>query len=160
MYKTKHTANECLDALRKNLVSSYYSSWGKDVFIGKVRGDKYWFNFHKAYIRNNFVKEVTGKIYSRDGETFVTVSFRSRLLSKFAFVSVILFAFVGILFLETITGFPDDFNDYLVKATVGALIFSSYVLILGLIVQAIPISEKRKNILLDFLIKTLQLEEY
>jgi hypothetical protein len=142
------------------LVSDNYSSWGKDVFIGKVRGDKYRFNFHKAHIRNNLVKEVIGKIYSRDGETFVTVSFRSRLLSKFTFVSVILFAYVGILFLETITGFPDSFFDYLAKATVGALIFSLYILILGLIVQAIPISENRKNILLDFLVKTLQLEDY
>jgi hypothetical protein len=33
-------------------------------------------------------------------------------------------------------------------------------LIVGLIVQAIPISENRKNILLDFLLKTLQLENY
>jgi hypothetical protein len=160
IYKTKLTTSECLDALSKKLVSSYYSSWGKDVFIGKVRGDKYRFNFHKAYIRNNFIKEVTGKIYSRDGETFVTVSFRSPWLSKFTFISIILFAFVGILFLETITGFPDDFIAYLVKATIGALVFSSYILIVGLIVQAVPISENRKIKLLDFLVKTLQLEDY
>lgn len=160
LYTTDLTVQDSLKILTESLKkpsSSYW--WWNDIFIGKVKNNRYTYTFHKANIRNSFKRNVSGIIYSENGKTFIKAKLGTQLLSvsyRFGIWGIILSilpaVFVSLSPNEAFINLLRQFSSFLIFIAVSTFIS-------GFATNCIPVSMRTQDTLFGFIEQTLSLTE-
>lgn len=149
-YTTNLSVSECKEKFRKN-VKLFTYNWWRDKYKGYIFGNRYKLSYHKAEESKimSGIKEIRGRIYSENGQTFITTTSGSPYSNFLGNIINIVFIILVCLVLQI-----SIIDDFKLIIAIFMLIF-----VINTILTKTKYGKEREDKALEFLVNLLELVE-